>query len=170
MAAGYNVTVNPNATILEKNGDNNSFVIGEATRLWIYWLWIDVPYGVRNTVEFGFDAYILTGEDQTQVADWNIRQDIEWGSCFTPYHCFLELDDIETYWFDIYGDEVLEISIRVDHPGTLRRSYTISDIFESPPGEVVILGTEAVVIIPNGIMEDTVGYLIILMGIIGLPA
>jgi hypothetical protein len=40
---------------------------------------------------------------------------------------------------------------------------------ESPPGEVVILGTVAVVIIPNGIMEDTVGYLIILMGIIGLP-
>jgi hypothetical protein len=132
MAVGYNVTVNPNATILEEHGDNNSFVIEEATRLWIYWLWIDVPYDVRNRVEFGFDAYILTGEDRTQVADWNIRQDIEWGSCFTPYHCFLELDDIDTYWFDIYGDEVLEISIRVDHPGTLRRSYAISEIFRVP--------------------------------------
>jgi hypothetical protein len=134
MAAGYEVTINPDATILEESGDNNSFAIGEATRLWIYWRWFDVPYGVRDTVEFHLDAYVLTGEERFQVANWSIRQDIDWGSCFDPYHCVLQYVEgqYETFWFDVYGDEVLEVTVDVVHPGTLRRSYTRSETFTAP--------------------------------------
>jgi len=148
MAAGYVVTVNPEESILEEHGDNNSFVIGEATRLWIYWLWIDVPYDVRNTVEFGFDAYILTGEDRTQVADWNIRQEVRMKPA--------GLISMEMKCWRYPSEWIIRAHCEDPMPSAI--------FLEPPPGEVVILGTETVVIMAPGIMEDTVGYLIILMG------
>jgi hypothetical protein len=86
-------------------------------------------------VEFHLDAYVVRGrENRQQVANWSIRQDIDWGSCFRPYHCVRLYDEEQysTYWFDVYGDEVLEVTIDVVHPGTLRRGYTASETFRPP--------------------------------------
>jgi len=134
MAEGYVVKINEGGSILEENHDNNSYTVGEATRLWIYWMWIDAPYDVRNMVEFDLDAFVVSGGDRQQVANWSINQDIDWGSCFDPYHCVKLYDDNEysTYWFDIYGDQVLEITVIASHPGTLRDSYIITNVYRPP--------------------------------------
>jgi hypothetical protein len=138
MMDGYSITVNPEERILEEDSSNNTYIVGEGTRLWLYWLYIDVPYDVRNSVEFEFDAYLVSGRDRQQVADWAIRQDIDWGSCFRPYHCIKDYnehegrDDYDTYWFDVYGDQALDITITAVHPGTLRESFTLNDVFTPP--------------------------------------
>lgn len=134
MRGGYQVTVNPAGTIREENHDNNTYQVGEANRLEVYWLWIDVPYSVRNSVEFDLDAFVISGSDRQQVVNWSINQDIDWGSCFRPYHCVLHYDDYEynSDWIDIYGDQSFEVIITVSHPGTLTRSYTLSDVYGPP--------------------------------------
>ncbi len=40
--------------------------------------------------------------------------------------------EYDSYWFDIYGDEELEIVINVDHPGTLREGYVRREFFTAP--------------------------------------
>ena len=112
MRAGYLVTVNPEATIFESNADNNTYSVRGATRLWLSWVWIEAPYHYRNTVEYYFHAHVVSADTRRQVADWNVSQDIDWGSCFDPYNCVRAFDDNEydTYWFDIFGDELLEIT------------------------------------------------------------
>jgi hypothetical protein len=82
-------------------------------------------------VEFSFDAYLVSGGSRRHVADWNIRQDIDWGSCFRPYHCVRHYDNEEydSHWFDVAGDERLEIDITVTHPGTLHWSRTLSHVY-----------------------------------------
>ncbi len=112
MRAGYLVTVNPEAAIFESNADNNTYSVRGATRLWLSWVWIVAPYHSRNSVEYSFDAYVVSGDTRRRVADWNVSQDINWGSCSDPYNCVRQFYDNEydTYWFDIFGDELLEIT------------------------------------------------------------
>lgn len=134
MAGGYRVYVNPGGSFLEEDHTNNSYDVSEAAELWLYWQTIEAPYDVRNTVEFDFDAYILSGPERTRVADFSINQDIDWGSCFEDSYCIriYHDDEYSTYWFEIYGDQQLEIVQTASHPGTLSDDYTLRETF-SPP-------------------------------------
>jgi hypothetical protein len=134
MAGGYRVNVNPRSSFREEDHTNNSYDVPEAAELWIYWQRIQAPYGVRNTVEFDLDAFILSGPEQTQVVDFSINQDINWGSCFEDSYCIriYHDDEYSSYWFEIYGDQQLEIVQTASHPGTLRENYTLREIY-SPP-------------------------------------
>ena len=134
MRGGYQVTVNPAGSFREEDFDNNTYQIGEANQLEVYWLWLDVPYSVRNTVEFDLDAFVISGRDRQQVVNWSINQDIDWGSCFQPRHCVRHYDNNEynSDWIEIYGDQAFEVIITVSHPGTLNRSYTLSQVYPPP--------------------------------------
>jgi hypothetical protein len=131
MLDGYTVVVDPNNDIAEESGFNNEYAVRPSARLWLSWTWINVPYDVRDVVEYSFDAYLVSGGSRRRVADWRISQDIAWGSCFNPYHCVRHYDDEEydTYWFDVAGDEELVIEIVVSHPGTLRRATRLTEIY-----------------------------------------
>jgi LysM repeat protein len=133
MMGGYTAVIDPNNDIAEESGTNNAYAVRAATRLWLSWTWIDVPYHYRDMVEFSFDAYAVSGGVHRPVADWRIRQDIDWGSCFEPYHCVRHYDNEEydSYWFDIAGDEGLVVEITVSHPGTLHWTRTLSEYY--PP-------------------------------------
>ena len=83
-----------------------------ATRLWLSWTFVDVPYDYRRSAEFDFDAYVESIGGSRSVANWHL-EDINWGSCFDPYHCVRSYDEeqFDTYWFDIASDEELRIRI-----------------------------------------------------------
>jgi len=131
MLDGYTVTVDPNNDIAETVGSNNEYTVGGSTRLWVSWTWIEAPYDVRNSVEYSLQVYLSSGGSRRSVADWHIRQDIDWGSCFNPYYCvrhFTE-DEYDTYWFDVAGDEELEIRGAMSHPGTLRGAVDSAETY-----------------------------------------
>jgi hypothetical protein len=132
MMDGYTAVIDPYNDIAEESGFNNEFAVRPATRLWLSWTWIDVPYHFRDLVEYSFDAYLVSGGSRRHVADWHIGQDIDWGSCFRPYHCVRHYDNNEydSYWFDVAGDEELVIEIRVSHPGTLHWARTLSHVYQ----------------------------------------
>lgn len=135
MAAGYRVTVNPPDTFLEEDHSNNHYDVSEAAELRLYWQTIEAPYVVRNTVEFDLDAYILSGPERVKVADFSINQDINWGSCFEDSYCiriYHREYEYDTNWFEIYGDQKLEIVLTVSHPGTLRDDYPLREVFTPP--------------------------------------
>jgi len=136
MVEGYSVIVNSDESIVEESYENNSYSIDEGTRLSLYWSTVHVPYGAGEDVEIHIDAYVLNGRVRNrQVADWDITQDIDWDSCSEYEHsCSLTFFDYEYYepWFDVIGDEPLEIVVNIEHPGTLWESFTISEIFYPP--------------------------------------
>jgi hypothetical protein len=136
MLGGYTVVIDPNNDIAEESGTNNEYAVRPSTRLWLSWTWIDVPYHFRDMVEYSFDAYLVSGGSRRQVADWRIRQDIDWGSCFRPYHCVRHYDNEEydSYWFDVAGDEKLVVEITVSHPGTLYWDRTQVDVYRPEHG------------------------------------
>jgi len=107
-----------------------------STRLWLSWTWIGVPYGFRDMVEFSFEAYLVSGGSRRSIVDWHIGQEIDWGSCFRPYHCVLHYDqeEYDSYWFDVAGDEELEIEIVVSHPGTLHWAHSQSAVYGPEEG------------------------------------
>jgi len=131
MAAGYTVVVNPDATIAESNMENNTYTVagGQRLRIYLYGIWS--PYSVRNYVEYNLDAYLVSGTTRRQVADWHVGQDIDWGSCFDPTYCILLFHDgdYDTYWFDVYGDENLEVVVTATHPGSLTNDQSGFDVF-----------------------------------------
>ncbi|MCD4674033.1 MAG: LysM peptidoglycan-binding domain-containing protein [Anaerolineaceae bacterium] len=131
MRRGYSVVVNPDATIAESNMDNNTYDVAAGQRLRIYLYGIWAPEDAGDHVRYQFDAHVVSGSSQRQVADWEIGPDISWGSCFPSRYCIRLFQDNEydTYWFDIYGDESLEIIVNVTHPGGLREAMTGSDIY-----------------------------------------
>jgi hypothetical protein len=109
---GYTVIIDPNNDIAEEDGTNNTLEVGPATRLWLSWTWVSVPYDYRRSAEFDFYAYVRSIGGSRRVADWHV-EDIDWGSCFEPHYCVRHYDNNEydTYWFDVAGDE--ELSIRM---------------------------------------------------------
>jgi hypothetical protein len=136
MLDGYSVVIDPNNDIAEESGFNNEYAVRGSTRLWLSWLWIDVPYHYRDMVEFAFEAYLVSGGSRRTVADWHIRQDIDWGSCFEPYHCVRHYDEEEydSYWFDVAGDEELVVEIVLSHPGTLHWTRSLHEVYDPEDG------------------------------------
>jgi hypothetical protein len=142
MAGGYIVTINSDEAVLEESYENNSYTVEEGTRLSVYLSTIVVPYGARDIVEIHVDVYARTGRVRDrQVADWNITQDIDW-STYVEHadRVSSTFHDYEYYepWFDIYGDEPLEVVVSFKHPGTrggggsFFDDYTVSEIFNPP--------------------------------------
>jgi hypothetical protein len=136
MLDGYTAVIDPYNDIAEESGTNNEYVVRGSTRLWLSWTWIDAPYDYRDTVEYSFDAYLVSGGSSRTVANWHIGQDIDWGSCFRPYHCVRHYDDEEydSYWFDVAGDEELVVDIVVSHPGTLHNPVRVTDVWGPDEG------------------------------------
>jgi len=134
MRYGYSVTVDPDETITEGNISNNIFSVEPATRLWLSWYSIKSPWDKRGRVEYSLDAYIVSGGERRQIADWNIRQDIDWaGSCSWRSYCnkifgFNPGNEYETRWFEIYGDEMLEI----ETTATIRRDQYTANVTYGP--------------------------------------
>jgi LysM domain len=131
MAQGYSVTVNPEASFVESNHFNNTYSIPAAQSLWVYWYGIEAPYSVGGVVEYDLNVYATSGRAVRQIADWHIGQDIDWGSCFDDRYCIRVFDDgeYETRWFEVFGDENLELSLNIDHPGSLTEEMSGVAVF-----------------------------------------
>ncbi len=117
---GYVVTVDPDNRIGESNNDNNSYTVPGGTRLWLTWTQIQAPYEARNRVEYEFRVFAVSTGSRRQIADWQITQNIDWDYCghdVTHGTCSSTFDnnEFDTYWFDIAGDEALEITVYVNH-------------------------------------------------------
>lgn len=136
MTDGYTAVIDPFNDLAEEDGTNNRYDVRPSTRLWLSWTWIGAPYSMRDDVEFHFEAHAVSAGPRRTIADWRVGQDIDWGSCFRPYHCVRHYDDEEydTYWVDIAGDEDLVVEMRVSHPGTLWRDYQRSERFSAAEG------------------------------------
>jgi hypothetical protein len=119
MHDGYTVILDPGNEIVEVREDNNDYTVDGGTRLWLVWNGITAPDGYKNQVEFRFRAYAVNGDYRRQIIGWDIEQDITWDSC--GLECLLNLGhhDYSTDWFDIYGDEELEVIVNANHPGAL---------------------------------------------------
>ena len=130
MAQGYSVVVNPDNLFAESDYDNNSYEVSEAQRLWIYLSTLHAPERYADDVVYHMDAYITSGDAVRQVADWGVGP-VDWGSCVPDEYCIRIFYDgeYETWWFDIYGDENLEINVSVLHPGTLMEEMAGQSVF-----------------------------------------
>jgi hypothetical protein len=112
MADGYTVVVNPAGTIVESDSTNNAFEVGRAARLKFTWAQVTAPYQQRNSSSFELNADIVSGEAREPVVSWTI-EDPNWGpdGCNSNRNCNLDIanEAYQTDWFDIFGDEVLEV-------------------------------------------------------------
>ena len=142
MIDGYTVSLNPGEEFPESNFDNNDRVIPEGTELSMSWYGMESPESLKDIVEFHIDAFILQGRDRKEhIVDWNMTQDINWGSCFPDDYCILLLNHSDhgyDYFSDshiIYGDESLELVVEVTHPGSLWTNYSVTEIYDSPHWE-----------------------------------
>jgi hypothetical protein len=138
LQGGWSVTVNPEATFVESDHENNTLHRSAGKELEMKLYVVDAPYGVRNAVEYHIDAYILQGGHRLEhVVSLEVNQDIDWGSCFRPYHCTLHFYGHEktSGKFLIVGGEALEVEISIQHPGTLWTNYSFTEIFTEPDWE-----------------------------------
>ena len=136
LEGGYSVVVNPDNHIVESNTLNNAFVVPASKQLMIRLMGLRVLYNYRNSTEFFFTAFVGSGAERRQVANYHF-EDIDFVSCeaWTEHRnndyrrCYAELyppnADYSTPWFPISGDETLEINVRTTHRGGFdtTRSY-----------------------------------------------
>ena len=126
---GYVVTVDPNNLIAESNNDNNSHTVPAGTRLRLVWTDIRAPWQARNRVEYELSAFIVSAGSRRQVANWKITQDIDWDSCghdVSHGECdkiFERESPYDTNWFNIAGDEALEINVFIGHERPLEDDF-----------------------------------------------
>jgi hypothetical protein len=127
---GYVVRVDPDDLVAESNNENNSYTVPGGTRLQLAWFYIEAPYEARNRVDFEMSAFIVSAGARRQVADWHITQDIDWGSCFDQateggfcVRGFTPVSPFSTGWFNIAGDEALEINVFIGHERPVRDDF-----------------------------------------------
>lgn len=134
MVDGYTLVIDPNDDIAEADEENNTHEVGPAASLRVAWLFADAPYHFRDNAQYDFDIYAVSGGSRRTIAAWRIGPEIDWGSCFEDSHCILMLtrSDYDTHWFDVAGDEELEIQITVSNPGTLTPSVTNTRRYGGP--------------------------------------
>jgi len=138
MFGGYTVTLNRDRSFPESNYDNNSLTIPEGTDISLSWYGVNVPESLRNIVEYHINAYIKQGSvRKEQIVNWDLTQDINWGSCFEDDYCVLHFDgshrrDYYTYGDRIYGDEDLELEVHIDHPGSLWTGFSTTEEYYAP--------------------------------------
>jgi hypothetical protein len=126
---GYIVRVDPNNLVAESDNDNNSYTVPGGTRLRLAWQKIVAPYDARNRVEFQLRAFIVSAGSRQQVADWQIAQNIDWDTCghdATDGECskvFEPFSQFDTDWFNIAGDEALQINVSLSHQYPVRDEF-----------------------------------------------
>lgn len=132
MQSGYSVVVNPDETILENDTTNNTFDVPAPNQLKIRLMLLRVLYNYRRTTEFFFTAYVGSGTERRQVADfhfedidltceaWTIHRNNDARTC----RAYLYNADYSTPWFPISGDETLEINVRTTHRRGFDRTYS----------------------------------------------
>lgn len=136
LRGGYSVTVNPGASFVESNFENNTLQVSEGTEIVLDWFSAVAPYHLRDEVEFHIDAYILQGRTRVeQVVNLDLNQEINWNSWYesggwTSYQ--FNDDSRISEPFMIVGGEELEVVIRIDHPGTLWESLAATQIYSGP--------------------------------------
>jgi hypothetical protein len=110
MRGGYSVAVNPDVRFVESDHTNNSYDVPRAERILVYWQGVQAPRDYEDDSSFYLNAYVVSGGTRRQVAEWSIREEIDWTVCWDNY-CdrVFHSDDYNTSWFEIYGDESLEI-------------------------------------------------------------
>ena len=136
MQQGYVVTVNPEGTIVENNMDNNDYEVHAMNSLRVRLMAVEAPWDYRNSAEFDINVHTINGGPQRPIAhwhlsdiDWSTCYDENWGGCLSMYRS--GLGDISTYWFDIYGDEILEIVATGTHRGGFSRSIVLTYLPEN---------------------------------------
>jgi len=140
MYDGYTVTLNPDHSVIERSYENNSFTVGEGTRMAINLMVLNVPEPATDVVRYHIDGYIRTGRIRNrQVLDFDIAGNhISWTCDDTGCsEVFYENEHLAD-WFEIYGDEDFEIVINIEHVGTragggsLLDDFTLSHIYQPP--------------------------------------
>lgn len=134
MLEGYSVVVNPDNTILESDTTNNTFNVPASNQLRIRLMGLRVLYNYRNSTEFFFTAFVGSGAERRQVADfhfedidlaceyWTMHRNNDYRVC--REYLFDAHTDNSTPWFPISGDETLEINVRTTHRGGFDRTYS----------------------------------------------
>jgi hypothetical protein len=131
MLDGYTIVIDPYNDVAEEDGTNNEHAVRSATRLWLAWTRVEAPYDFRDSAEFTFNAYVVSGPWSRRITSWHVGPDINWGSCFRPYHCVRGYDDEEfdTYWFDVAGEESLRVAVIVGDESAFRADMTGIEIY-----------------------------------------
>jgi len=119
MYAGYTISLDPGNEIVEVHENNNDYMVDGGTRLWLAWNIIEAPSGSEDQVEYRFLAYAVNGDYRRQIIRWYIEEDINWDHCGLECRLQFGEGDYSTDWFDIYGDEDLEVRITAFYPGAL---------------------------------------------------
>ena len=119
MVAGYTISLDPGDEIVEADEDNNDYFIDAGTRLWLVWNVITAPNGSEDDVVYRFLAHAVNGDYRRQIIKWEIGEDINWDDCGLECRLNFNDSDYSTDWFDIYGDEYLEVRITALYPGAL---------------------------------------------------
>lgn len=119
MRAGYQVTVNPDGRIFERNMDNNTYDVPAANSLRIAVMDLSAPWDYRGSAEFSLTAYAVSGSARREVGSLHFV-DVDWGTCTRDHGCYLRSRvwgerENSTYWFPIFGDEALEVVVRAAH-------------------------------------------------------
>ena len=133
MQAGYQVTVNPDASIVESNTDNNTYFVPGAMRLRLVVIDAGGPEYFNDSF-FTFNASVFSGASDREIVNWNI---VPTGSTEGMVVRPLLIDDFQSSWFEMMGDESLEISVTVHpergrhDPLTDRLIFTTVDLMES---------------------------------------
>ena len=139
MAWGYDLEINPDMIIAERSYENNSYSVGEGTRLAIHISKIHVPYDHRDEFSVDIKFYIGSlsgGTRYRQVVDWNIRDDFHWSFCSESTdictHFYGIEGDYTQPWFDINSDETLIAEITFRQPDTSWERGTETRIYYAP--------------------------------------
>ncbi len=133
MYNGYTVTVNSDRMVVERSYDNNSFTVGEGTRLALDLSVINVPNPAADIVRMHIDGYVRTGRIRDrQVIDLDIDGSrISWSCDDTGCHEVFTVSEYFADWFEIYGDEDLEIVVDIEHVGTRGGGGSLLEDFTS---------------------------------------
>jgi hypothetical protein len=108
MVGGYTVTIDHGNHIAEKNEENNTLSERASVRLWVSLVDTVGPCDdYPGDAEYRFAAHAVSIGGRRQIADWTIHEE---HPCWSHYGD----DQYDTYWFDIAGDEDLEILIQVE--------------------------------------------------------
>jgi hypothetical protein len=119
MVYGYSVTLNPGQSIVESDYLNNRFQIHDGDQIAFKWVYIEVPYRYHDVYSHHFDAYIVTGRHQEQIVNWDVNQNVSWGSCGEGSNCIKHFHGTEfsTARFMLYGDQELRVVVTMTPRG-----------------------------------------------------
>lgn len=138
MRSGYQVVINPGQTINESNFENNTFEVAAAERLYVrFWL-VRTPYAMQELVSYDINVNAISGSEARPIARWQMNRVIPWVTCdgrggreFCSIIRDNDEDFMNTGWFELMGDESLEISANVRHYRRSQYDSALRDVFNA---------------------------------------